>query len=287
MRKAMLRSNSRPHRSQGPLIYRQKILTRLTHWTWAIAWLFLLFSGLQIFNAHPALYLGNESGFSYDNAVLRIAAIDTPNGPEGRTRIFGYDFDTTGYLGVSGSAQAPQYRGFPSSVTIPSYRDLATGRVVHFFFAWVFVAALLIWLAASLANGHFRSDILPTRRDLMALPEDVADHLRFRIHHGRNYGVLQKLAYGAVLFGLFPLIVFTGLSMSPGIDAGFPWLPELFGGRQTARTLHFVAMALMVLFFVVHIVMVLVAGPFNELRAMITGWYRVDPDAAKAGENTP
>lgn len=276
-----------PTSSQGvprlrwPLIYRQKAVTRLTHWTWAVSWFFLLFSGLQIFNAHPALYLGHESGFEYDNAVLSIAAVDTPNGPEGRTRILGHDFDTTGVLGVSGSAEAPQYRGFPSAVTIPSYRDLATGRIVHFFFAWLFVATLLVWLLASLANGHLRHDIIPSRKDLANLPGDIADHLRFRIRHGRSYGALQKLAYCTILFGLFPLVVLTGLSMSPGMNAGFPWLLDLFGGRQTARTLHFAAMALMVMFFVVHILMVLVAGPINELRAMTTGWYRISPDAAK------
>ncbi|WP_072396745.1 cytochrome b/b6 domain-containing protein [Hyphomicrobium sp. CS1GBMeth3] len=274
----MTRSNHGAQRHPGPLVYRQNAVTRLAHWTWAACWLFLLFSGLQIFNAHPTLYIGNESGFAYDNAVLRIGAVETPNGPEGRTRIFGRDFNTTGVLGVSGSADAPQYRGFPSAVTIPSYRDLATGRVVHFFFAWIFVATLLVWLIASAINGHLRRDIVPTRKDLADLPGDIVDHLRLRLNHRSSYGALQKLSYGAVLFGLFPLVVLTGLSMSPGMNAGFPWLLDVFGGRQTARTLHFVAVALMVLFLIVHIAMVLLAGPFNELRSMITGWYRTSPD---------
>lgn len=279
--------NTDAAQSRGPLVYRQKVLTRLTHWTWAVSLLFLLLSGLQIFNAHPALYIGNESGFAYDNAVLRITAVDTPSGPEGRTRIFGYEFDTTGVLGVSGSEQEPQSRGFPAAVTIPSYRDLATGRVVHFFFAWLLVVTLLVWLVASLANGHLRRDIIPTRADLADLPGDIARHLRFRVHHGARYGVLQKLAYCAVLFGLFPLVVLTGLSMSPGMNAGFPWLLDLFGGRQTARTLHFAAMAMLVVFFLVHILMVLVAGPVNELRSMITGWYRTGPEPAKNTGDAP
>lgn len=273
--------SSRAPRAQGALVHRQKALTRLTHWTWAVCWFFLLFSGLQIFNAHPALYIGNESGFEYDNAVLAMRAVDTPHGPEGRTRLFGHEFNTTGVFGVSGPAEEPQVRGFPSAVTIPSYRDLATGRVVHFFFAWLLVATLLVWLVASLANGHLRRDIVPSREDLRDLPADVVDHLRFRIHRRRSYGVLQKLAYCAVFFVLFPLVVLTGLSMSPGMNAGFPWMLELFGGRQTARTLHFAAMALLVAFFAVHILMVLVAGPINELRSMITGWYRIGPDTAQ------
>lgn len=271
--------------SQGPLIYRQALITRLTHWTWAVCLFFLLLSGLQIFNAHPTLYIGNQSGFGFDNAVLSMRAVDTPNGPEGRTNILGHEFKTTGVFGVSGSADNPSYRGIPAALTIPSYRDLGTGRVVHFFFAWLLVATLIVWLTASLANGHLRRDLTPTRNDLENFPHDVKEHVHFRFHHGKSYNVLQKLAYCVVLFVLFPLIIATGLTMSPGIDAGFPWMVEIFGGRQTARTLHFLAMFLLVLFFVVHVMMVLLAGPLNELRSMITGWYRTSPDkVANEGE---
>ena len=259
----------------------------MTHWTWAVCLFFLLFSGLQIFNAHPSLYVGQESGIEYDNAVLRTYAIDTPEGAQGRTRIFGWEFNTTGVLGMSGTADRPQFRGFPSSLTIPSYHDLATGRVIHFFFAWLFVTALLVWLVASLITGHLRRDLLPTGKDLANLPKDIADHARFRFHHGHSYNVLQKLAYCAVFFVLFPLIILTGLSMSPGMNAAWPWLLDLFGGRQTARTLHFLAMVLLVLFFVVHMLMVLAAGPINELRSMITGWYRASPDTPLAEEDQP
>ncbi|MBN9248217.1 MAG: cytochrome b/b6 domain-containing protein [Hyphomicrobium sp.] len=261
----------------GPLIYRQSVVTRITHWTWAVCLFFLLLSGLQIFNAHPTLYIGNESGFGYDNAVLSMRAVDTPQGPEGRTNILGHEFNTTGVFGLSGPADNLKVRGIPSALTIPSYRDLGTGRVVHFFFAWLLVATLLVWLLASFFNGHLRRDLAPTRKDLQNFPRDVADHARFRFHHGRSYNVLQKLTYCSVFFILFPLIIATGLTMSPGFDAGFPWLLELFGGRQSARTLHFLAMFLLVSFFVIHILMVLLAGPFNELRSMITGWYRASP----------
>src|SRR5262249_45542000 len=124
----------------GPLVYRHKALTRVTHWTWAICLFFLLLSGLQIFNAHPTLYIGQQRGFDYDNAVLSIDAVDTPHGQQGRTTVFGRQFNTTGFLGLSGSAQQRELRGFPAALTIPSYQDLATGRVVHFFFGWVLVA---------------------------------------------------------------------------------------------------------------------------------------------------
>ena len=178
---------------------------------------------------------------------------------------------------MSGPAERPQFVGFPGAVTIPSFRDLATGRVVHFFFGWVFVAALFVWFLASFINGHLRRDILPKGDDLKALPRDVANHARLRLRHGRSYGPLQKLSYFIVFFILFPLIILTGLTMSPGMDAAWPWLLDVFGGRQTARTIHFGVMVLLVLFFVVHIVMVLLAGPLNELRSMITGWYRASP----------
>lgn len=262
---------------KGPLIYRQSIFTRLTHWVWAIALFFLLLSGLQIFNAHPNLYIGQESGFAYDNAILRIGAENTPDGPRGYTTIFGNKFDTTGVLGMSGPEARPQFIGFPGWATIPSFRDLATGRVVHFFFAWILVGTLAVWLVASLVNRHLWRDIILKPRDLRDLPRDVVAHLRFRFTHGRRYSPLQKVTYFVVLVILFPLIILTGLTMSPGMDAAWPWLLDIFGGRQSARTLHFVVMALLVLFFVVHVIMVVVAGPINELRSMITGYYRTSP----------
>lgn len=232
----------------GRLILRQKRMTRLTHWIWAVSLFFLVASGLQIFNAHPALYLGNESGFGYDNEIFAVDAM-------------------------------------PWSLTIPSTRDLATGRVVHLFFAWVFVANLCVWFVASLRNRHLRKDLVPNRRDIRNFGRDVKDHLRLKLVHSVRYSPLQKLAYGGVLFVLFPLIILTGLSMSPGMNAVLPWLPELFGGRQTARTIHFAVMALFVLFFVVHIAMILLAGPLNELRSIVTGRYRLSPRQERRAAN--
>lgn len=273
--------------TRGPLVYRQSIWTRLTHWVWAICLFFLLLSGLQIFNAHPNLYIGEQSGFEFNNAVLRIGAVNTPDGPRGQTTIFGQTFDTTGVLGMSGPEARPQFVGFPGAVTIPSFRDLATGRVVHFFFGWIFVSALFIWFLASFINGHLRRDIVLKPTDLGGLPRDVLDHARFRFRHGRSYSPLQKLSYFVVFFILFPLIILTGLTMSPGMDAAWPWLLDVFGGRQTARTIHFVVMVLLVLFFIVHIIMVLLAGPLNELRSMITGWYRTSPGTISAQGDKP
>jgi thiosulfate reductase cytochrome b subunit len=272
-------------RTDARLIYRQSIFTRITHWVWAIAMFFLLLSGLQIWNAHPALYVGQQSGFEFDNSVLTIGAENTPDGPRGFTTLFGNKFDTTGVLGMSGSAAQPDYVGFPGWATIPSFRDLATGRVVHFFFAWVLVGALAVWLVASLINRHLWRDIILKPRDLRDLPRDIVDHIRFRFHHGRTYSPLQKLSYFAVFVVLFPLIILTGLTMSPGMDAAWPWLLDIFGGRQTARTLHFVAMMGLTLFFVAHVAMVVVAGPINELRSMITGYYRISRDA-REGDDT-
>lgn len=229
---------------EGRLILRQKRMTRITHAIWAVSLFFLIASGLQIFNAHPALYLGHESGFGYDNEIFSVGAL-------------------------------------PWWLTIPSTRDLATGRVIHLFFAWIFVLNLAVWFVASLVNRHIRKDLVPNAKDVRNFGQDVKDHLRLTIVHAVRYSPLQKLAYGGVLFVLFPLIVLTGLSMSPGMNAVLPWLPELFGGRQTARTIHFAVMALFVLFFVVHIAMIFLAGPLNELRSIVTGRYRLSPPPPK------
>lgn len=256
------------------LVYRHSAWTRLTHWIWATCLFFLLLSGLQIFNAHPTLYVGDQSGFEFDNAVLEIGAEQTGDGVLGYTELLGFRIETTGVLGLSGSS--PTARAFPAWATIPSGQDLATGRVVHFFFAWLLFGALFVWLASSLANGHFGRDLLVRWRDMKAIPGDMADHARLRFHHRRTYGPLQKLSYATVLLVLLPMMFLTGLAMSPGINAAVPFLADMLGGRQTARTLHFVIMLLLVGFFVIHIAMVLLAGPFNEMRSILTGWYRVD-----------
>lgn len=257
--------------SQGPLVYRQRLVTRITHWIWAVALFFLMMTGLQIFNAHPSLHIGKEAGFEYDNAILEIGARQDGDNLLGVTRVLGTEFDTTGYLGVSSG----EPRAIPAALTIPSYQSLATGRVIHFFFAWVLVGTLSLWLVASALNGHLRQ-LVPTAADLRALPRDIADHARLRFHHTARYNVLQKLAYASVLFLALPLMILTGLSMSPGFNAAAPWLLDLFQGRQTARTIHFLTMLALLGFFAVHVAMILLAGPLNEMRSILTGWYRTD-----------
>jgi thiosulfate reductase cytochrome b subunit len=172
-------------------------------------------------------------------------------------------------------------RAFPAALTIPSTQSLATGRIIHFFFAWVLVITLTVWLVASAVNGHLRQ-LVPTLADLRALPRDVADHARLRFHHTGEYSVLQKLAYASVLFLALPLMILTGLSMSPGFNAAAPWLLEIFGGRQTARTIHFLTMLALIGFFLVHMAMILLAGPLNEMRSILTGWYRTDGEKTDA-----
>jgi thiosulfate reductase cytochrome b subunit len=256
---------------QGPLVYRQRLITRATHWVWAVCLFFLMLTGLQIFNAHPSLHIGKESGFQYDNAILSISAVEADGALRGVTRVFGAKFDTTGFLGASNG----EARAFPAALTIPSKTSLATGRVIHFFFAWALVGTLTIWLVGSAVNGHLRQ-LIPTLNDLRGLPRDVVDHARLRFHHTGQYSVLQKLAYALVLFLALPLMILTGLSMSPGFNAAAPWLLDLFQGRQTARTIHFLTMVALIGFFGVHMAMILLAGPLNEMRSILTGWYRTD-----------
>jgi thiosulfate reductase cytochrome b subunit len=236
-------------------------------------------SGLQIFNAHAHLYLGSKSDPA--NEVLSMRAVQNPDGTSaGLTTIGNLTFDTTGILGLSrGSSGQLEARGFPSWITLPSYRDLATGRLWHFFFAWLFVLNGLAYLAYSLLSGHLRHDLVPTRPQLKNIGHDIVEHIRLRFPKGeeaKHYNVLQKLAYLSVVLALLPLVVLTGLTMSPGIDAAFPFLVDVFGGRQSARTIHFLCATGIVLFVFVHVVMVILSGVWNNLRSMITGRYRIE-----------
>ncbi len=255
----------------GRVVYRQRAATRLTHWIWAVCLFFLLLTGLQIFNAYPKLDIGNESGREYDTTFFEIGARQVGTDLQGFTQLFGWEVDTTGIFGVSNG----EARAFPAALTIPSRQNLATGRVIHFFFAWLLVGTLAVWLVASLINGHLR-DVWPQPRHLRQLGPDIASHARLRFEHRREYGSLQKLTYSVVMFVFLPLMIVTGLSMSPSFNAMAPWLLDVFGGRQSARSLHFIIMLALVAFFVIHIAMVLLAGPINGLRSMLTGWYRID-----------
>lgn len=260
--------------------HRHSGLVRIAHWINVVCFALLLMSGLQIFNAHPALYVGNISDF--DHPVLSIEAQLSPDGLVGQTTILGHVFDTSGVLGTSDQNGGPAQRAFPSWVTIPSYQDLGTGRLWHFFFAWGLVLNGLAYLAWGIASRHFSRDLFPNRAELRHIGREILDHLRLRFPRGttaKRYNVLQQLAYLAVVFVLIPLMVLTGLTMSPGVDSAVPQLLTLFGGRQTARLIHFLTASGLVLFVIVHLVMVLISGVWNNVRSMITGWY----DLGKGG----
>jgi len=263
-----------PARSR--LIYRHKLGTRIWHWLNAVAIVVLLMSGAMIFNAHPRLYWG-KYGANFDRAWLQISADDRG----GYLKIGDRRFDTDGALGRwKASDGSVRSNAFPSWATIPSNYDLAHARRWHFTFALVLAFGLLFFLLASLFNRHIQRDLTLSRREVAPanIWHDVVEHLKLRFHNPADPGafnILQKLSYIGVIFVLIPLVIFTGLTMSPGIDAAWPWLLELFGGRQSARSIHFIAAALLLLFILVHLVLVLLSGPINGLRGMITGWLRV------------
>lgn len=269
-------------------VYRHPIVVRATHWVNAVCLACLLASGLQIFNAHPALYWGNKSSFAAP--IISVSASPaTDDHPSGRLNLFGWKIDTTGFLGVSrGADGAAAQRAFPRWMTLPADTDLATGRRWHFSFAWLFVANLIGLLGFGLISGRFRRMLGVSAREWREIPHALLEHLRLQFPKGEaalHYNVLQKLAYIAVIGGLLPLMVLTGLSMSPGFDAAAGWLPALFGGRQSARTVHFISASGLVLFFFIHIVMVLASGVFNNLRSITTGRFSVDLPAEDVSQD--
>jgi len=273
-------NNSTPDSSQAAgeredaVVKRHGWATRAWHWLNAICLLVLLMSGLQIFNAHPALYWGDTSHF--DSPLLAMGAFRGPDGePQGAVRVLGHQFTTTGVFGLSDLDGEPTQRGFPGWATLPSSQWLGMGRNWHFTTAWIFAPSLLAYLLYTLISRRRRRMIFPTGTQLKTLPATIWHHMRFRFDHERDYNGLQKLTYILVLFGILPLVILTGLTMSPTMNAAWPWLLDLFGGRQSARTIHFLCAFALLAFFVVHILLVLVSGVFNNLRSMITGGYHI------------
>ena len=261
------------------VVRRHNLVTRLWHWVNAGIFLVMLMSGLCIFNAHPRLYWG-AYGANPDPAWLEITAAEEI----GYLRIGKSQFETTGVLGVSASAQGKmQERAFPGWATLPANGDLAAARRWHLTFAWLMVPPLVIYALWSLVCGHLRRDLLPRWRDLHArnLWHTCRDHAMLRFPRGAaaaRYNPVQKLTYLFVVVGLIPLMVLSGLAMAPAFDAVVPWVVDAFGGRQSARSVHFVCAALLVAFVVVHVAMVLLCGPLNHTRSMITGWLRLPPE---------
>lgn len=268
-------------KSKEMLVYRHAAVTRLTHWINVLALTLLLMSGLNIFGAHPALYWGQASSFAHP--WLSIDSVPSGETMRGITRIGPWSFDTTGFLGYSGQPGSRVPVAFPHWMTLPSFRDLADSRHWHFLLAWIFVLNGLVYWLVGLGSGHIRRDLVPSKTDVAPknLWHEVVTHARLRFPKGeaaRHYNVLQKGAYLAVVLVLLPLMVLTGLSMSPGFDAGAPWLIVLFGGRQSARSIHFVVAWTLVGFVALHLFMVVASGTWNNIRSMITGRYGIVPD---------
>ncbi len=231
-----------------PILYRHAVTTRIWHWLTAISVIVLLGSGLMILNAHGQLYWG-EYGANYDRPWFALV----------------WFFD---------DARVPGW------LTIPSRYNLALARRWHLFFALVLAFALLAFIIASLINRHFQRDLRVRASELRAghLIADARAHARLEFHdpdNPRAYNIFQKLAYVAVIFILLPLVILTGLAMSPGMNAAWPWLLDIFGGRQSARSIHFIVAMALAGFIVIHLALVILAGPLNEVRSMITGKWRV------------
>lgn len=215
---------------------RHALSTRLWHWITVVCVIILFMSGLTISNAHPWLYWGRW-GFEPADAWLAVPR-------------------------------------FPDWMTIPGYYSLAKARSWHVFTAWPFALALLLGWLAMMANRHFARDIATSRREWSraAIAADVKAHLRFDFTHGSGkYNFLQKLSYGLVLGVILPGLVLTGMAISPGMGPGFGWMVEFMGGRQSARSLHFIFAWALFAFFIVHVALVLLTNPVRQMRAMTTG----------------
>lgn len=258
------------------VFYRHQLPVRITHWINALCILFLLGSGLNIFNAHPRLYWG-KYGADTDKAIFSIGSENAADGTHGYVQLGPWRADTTGVLGWSKSEGQYVERAWPDWMTIPSFQDLADARHWHFLFAWVLAINGIVYLTWGIVSRHLKRDIVPTRTDIRAIPSSLVEHVKLKHPAGeaaKRYNPLQRLAYIGVMF-LIALMVLTGLTMSPGFDAVCPWLLVVFHGRQSARSIHFITASLIVLFIVVHLVEVVLAGAVNEVRSMLTGRYVV------------
>ncbi len=215
---------------------RHALSTRLWHWLNLLCVVVLFMSGLTISNAHRRLYWG-DWGFEASQAWLMVPR-------------------------------------FPDWMTIPGYYSLAVARDWHILMAWPFALGLLFMWIAMMVNRHFKRDIVAKRREWRpsAIWRDVVEHLKLNFdHHEGKYNFLQKLAYGLVLGVFLPMMIFTGISISPGMEPTFGWLVDLLGGRQSARSLHFIFAFAIAGFFIVHVLLVILSGPIRQMRDMITG----------------
>lgn len=267
-----------PPQTSTRRVLRHHWLVRATHWINALAIIFLLMTGLNIFGAHARLYWGSAGSVDQrERAWLEVGASPPWSAPRGWIEIGDRRFDTTGVLGVSEtSAGRPNIVAFPHWATLPSGRDLATARTWHFFFAWVIILNGLAWLLYGVFSGRIRREILPSRAQLAPkhLWHDIVEHLKLNFPKGEaalSYEVLQRLAYAGITLVLIPAVILTGMAMSPGLNAAFPFLDWVWGGRQSARSVHFIAMSGIAGFLLLHLVLVVLAGPIRGISAMISG----------------
>jgi thiosulfate reductase cytochrome b subunit len=233
---------------------------RIAHWLVAASLLTLTVSGVTILMAHPRLYWG-EAGNDLTPALLELPiSRNYKHGGWERRQPFFAD------------AGAP----VSASRTFNIFNQNGWGRSLHFLAAWFLVVPGLVYLVCGIASGHFRAHFVPGRTELArrAIAAELVDHLRLRIRAatgGPQYGLLQKLAYSAVVFGGLPLMGITGLAMSPAVTSAYPLLSSLFGGYQSARTIHFFTFAALALFVIMHLVMVMKSGFRRQIRAMTVG----------------
>ncbi len=263
----------------GQVYYRHTLPVRVMHWINVIALCVMFMSGLQIFNAYPVIKFGKSS---YDGKppVLEIGARMKPDGtPQGVTRLFGSEYDTTGWLGVTRGPNGNAVPStFPQWMMLPGPQWLSMARSWHLFFAWVFLLNGLAFVAYAIWSRHLARDLAPTGEELRGIGASIRDHLRFRHPTGeaaRRYNVLQKIAYLVVIFVLLPLMVIMGLALSPWLNAVLAGWVDIVGGRQSARSIHFIVAWMLVAFVLIHVFQVIVTGLWNNLRSMITGRYKV------------
>ena len=274
----------------GDVIKRHRLSTRLWHWTNALTLFIMLMSGLMIFNAHPRLYWGAYGANAVGHPDKAWLVIDD-EGDSGFVEVAGTRVTTTGVLGFWKDSEGEvKRRAFPHWITIPSAYDLQAARRWHFTFAWILAVALTLYMLRSLWNGHVVRDLHIHKSEWSPrhIWHDIKEHARLRFPTGaaaKDYNILQKISYIGVIFVLLPLIIMTGLTMSPAMNAAWPWLLDIFGGRQSARSIHFICAFSLVAFFFVHMAMVVLAGPVNEVRSMITGKYKL-PGKAKSLPDT-
>ena len=223
---------------------RHSALVRVTHWITTLCFLALLVSGVEIVISHPRFYWG-ETGNVLTTPLFKLPI------PSSRALV------PTGYGYV-----LPDQNGW--------------SRYLHFQAAWFAVLTGLLYAISGLFTGHFWKNLLPARAELSwrRFSIAVANHLRFQRPseaEAWSYNVLQRLTYLFVIFVLFPLVIWTGLAMSPAFVSAFPATVNLLGGQQSARTIHFFVSLSLLLFLLVHVVMVCLAGFRSRMRAMITG----------------